>query len=826
MNPRAGFAALVASVAAATLALSMSPVAAQTADHEPDTPAHLLRGRQIVKETYMAERAKQIAQLRGLSEERAVDPELRIAALDTMKRQLLRRSPLVAGATWTEIGPAPIPNGQTVSVSTPVSGRVISIAVHPTNPDIVFVGAASGGLYRSTDGGTTWTTLMDDAASLSIGAIAFAPSQPDTVYVGTGEPNFSSDSFFGVGLYRFDNANGANPTRSGPFNLNGAAQNVFTGLAISAIRVHPTQPGTVFVATTSGIAGIGAQPNPTLPSRGVYRSTNAAGANPTFEKLTGLASNLNASVRDIVIDPLNPNLLVAAVVAGPPSGGIYRSVDALAANPTFTLEEFFNSISTSELSTELAIRHAPGDPNPVIYAATGNLGGRVLISTDNGDTWVQQVDNNFCTPQCFYDIAIAVAPNDGTRVYLGGAPALPFGISTNSGQSFTSSSVGLHVDSHVIAVSPSNPSVLYFGSDGGVYRSNNSGANWTPLNNGDFRATQFMSIATHPIDREFMIGGTQDNGTNHRQPDGDWLRVDFGDGGFAAIDQNATDTSSVRMYHTYFNAPSLMGYGTVANVASASDGNWGFVGCQSSGTTTNGITCTGSVLFYAPLVLGPGTPNTVYYGTDRLYRSANNGAMHALASQAPITAGVPISAIAIGPNDDNIRIVGQVNGGLFRTLVGSATLVDADPSGQVPNGYIGRIAIDSSDANTVYVALAAFAGAGQTVWKSSNFLSASPTWTAAAAGLPNVPVSALAINPDDTQHLFAGTDIGVYHSTNGGTSWEPYGTGLPAVPVFGLAFNGPNHPSGKGPLRAATHGRGIWQIDVPNLRDIFADGFE
>lgn len=801
------------------------PVGAQTANHEPDTPAHLLRGRQMDKESYMLHRATNIARLRGVEEGEDLDPALRQSAVAVMQRQLTRLAK-GGGPTWTEIGPAPIPNGQTVPVTTPVSGRVISIAVHPSNPDIVYVGTASGGLYRSTNGGSSWTAMMENAASLAIGALAIAPSQPDTLYVGTGEPNFSLDSLFGVGLYRITNASTATPTIAGPFQQNGAAANVFRGRSIAAIRVHPTNPDTVFVATASGLSGIGGITSPTLPARGIYRSTNATTATPTFERLTGLAGNANVAVRDIVIDPQNPNLLVAAVVATPPNGGLHRSIDALAASPAFTLEEFFDASTTSELTAELAIRHGAGDADPVIYAATGNLGGRVLMSVNSGDTWTQQIDNNFCTPQCFYDIAIAVDPTDSTRVYLGGAPAVPFAASTNSGTSFANSASGLHVDSHVIAVAPSNPSIIYFGSDGGIYRSNNNGSTWNVLNNGDFRATQFMSIATHPRDHEFLIGGTQDNGTNHRKPDTSWFRVDYGDGGFATIDQNAVDTTNVRMYHTYYNAPTLMGYGTVSNIASASDGNWNFVGCQAAGATVNGITCTGSVLFYAPLALGPGTPNTVYYGTDRLYRSANNGTNHTVVSQAPITASVPISAIAIAPNDDNVRIVGQSNGGLFRTLDGSATLADADAGGTVPAQYIGRILINPDDNDIVYVALAGYAGTGLNIWKSTNFLAATPTWTAAATGIPNIPVSALAINPDDANHIFAGTDIGVYHSTDAGANWLPLGSGMPAVPVFGLAFNGPDNPAGKGPLRAATHGRGIWEIDIPNLDKVFADGFE
>ena len=789
-------------------------------DDEPDAPVAALRGRGIDKEQYLLERARQIGAMRGVEEGKAIDPKWRVQAVRSLDAQMRSVS---GGPTWTEVGPMPIPNGQTVGTTTPVSGRVISIAIHPSNPDIVFVGTASGGLYRSSNGGTSWVPLMDNALSLSIGALAIPATQPNTLYVGTGEHNFSLDSFFGVGVYRITNSTSANPTISGPFNLDGSAQDVFTGRGISEIQVHPSNPDIIFVATTSGVAGIGAAANPTLPSRGVYRSVNATSANPVFEKLTGLAGNANSSVRDIVLDPGNPDLLIAGVVASGGVGGLYTSTNALSASPTFTQTQVFPGSGTSDLTSEFAIGRVSGNPNPVIYAGVGDGGGRVLISNDNGATWTQQIDNNFCTPQCFYNIAIEVDPVDPTRVYIGGAPSTPFAISTNSGTSFANSDNGLHVDSHVIAVSQSDPNVVYFGSDGGIYRSNNKGVNWTPLNNSSFSATQFMSIATHPTDTELMIGGTQDNGTNQKQSNGSWLRVDGGDGGFTGIDQTAADSVNVRMYHTYFNAGNLQGYATRSTVSSS----WGFVGCQSTNATGNGITCNGSILFYAPLVLGPGSPNTVYYGSDRLYRSADAGTNHTVVSQNPIRSGVPISAIAIAANDDNLRVVGLRDGGLYRTLTGATTLEEFDTGNAIPNQYIGRIAVDANDNNVVYVALSGFAGAGQNVWKSSNFLSATPTFSAAASGIPNVPVNALLIDPADSATVYAGTDIGVYRSTDSGATWSPLGSGLPRVPVFGLAFNGPSNPGGRGPLRAATHGRGIWEINLtvagPN---IFADGFE
>ena len=776
---------------------------------EPDMPSFLQNS--LSKEEFMTLREQNIAELRGVKEGAAVDPKLREAAIDKMDEQIAARptdGSDAAAAAWTELGPNPIPNGQVVTgPQLAVSGRTTAIAVHPTNPNIVYVGTAQGGLYRTTDGGATWTPMLDNALSLAIGAVAIAPSQPDTVYVGTGEPEFSQDSFFGVGVYRIDNAGSANPTLTGPLNRDSANNDVFTGRGTGEIIVSPTDPATIFVATTSGVGGISGSANPILPSRGVYRSTNATSASPTFAKLTGLAGNTNASIRDIAIDPLNANLLVADVVAASGIGGIYVSTDALSGSPTFTQRVVFTSSSTSELTAEFAVQHTAGNANPTFYAATGNGGGRVLMNTDGGTTWTQQIANSFCGGQCFYNIAVNVDPNDPTRVYLGGTgTSTTFAISTTSATSFTSSASGLHTDSHVIAVAPSNPAIIYFGSDGGIYKSTNSGAAWASMSNTTYRATQFISIAVHPTDPNFSIGGTQDNGTNLYRPDATWIRSDGGDGGYTLIDQNATDTTNVRMYHTYYNsAGSLLGYATTATAT----GNWTFRGCN--GSTANGISCNDTaVLFYAPLEQGPGNPNTVYYGSDRLYRSADTGLNHTVVSQGPIQSGVPISAIGISPQDDNVRIVGLSNGGLWGTTNGSTTLTDLDTTGAIPNVYIARAIIAPTNVNKAYVSLSAFGVTN--VYKTSNLNAAAPTWTAAngsgGTALPQIPVSAFLVDTLTPTTLYAGTDIGVYVSKDDGGSWTPLGTGLPRVAVFDMAITAAHK------LRIATHGRGFFEYDL------------
>ena len=226
---------------------------------------------------YLERREQAINELRGLPHNLPYDP--RVRAIEMMREQEAQRS-ANGGGVWQFIGPAPIPNGQTTNVSTPVSGRTSAIAVHPTDADVAYVGTAQGGLYRTLDGGATWTPLMDDALSLAIGAVAIAPSDPSTVYVGTGEATFSCLSYFGVGLYRIENADTNNPTMHGPFTMDGGNNDVLSGRAISKILVHPTDADTIFLGTTSGIAALGCTQAVNPPSRGLFRSTNATAATP------------------------------------------------------------------------------------------------------------------------------------------------------------------------------------------------------------------------------------------------------------------------------------------------------------------------------------------------------------------------------------------------------------------------------------------------------------------------------------------------------------------------------------------------------------------
>ena len=755
----------------------------------------------------------------------------------------------VVGPTWTALGPAPIPNGQTIPADVngvsltqaPVSGRVTAVAIDPGDSNTAYVGAAQGGVYQTRDGGLTWTALMDTAETLAVGSLELDPTDAtgNTLLIGSGESNFSGDSYAGLGVYKLTALKSGSPVLSGPF---GSSQFIHRG--IPGLAIDPNHNNNVYVGSATGQQGIGPQAPTGAPPRGLFRSADGAS---TFTKLA--VANLPAAadfrVTSIVYEPgSSDRVFVGIADANVPNqfGGIYFTKNASAPSPTFTK---LKATSKKDFAPIKFAVNKIGNTVTVV-AVTGETAPN---STGQGQAYKAVYDssksninptfnllpaaNGFGAGQGSYNIGVAIDPTNANNIYVVGTLNGTFLRSTNGGNTFIPSNDRLHVDSHMVGVAPSKPSVIYTGNDGGVWQSTDKGVTWVKdRNTSTFSATQFQSVAVHPIDPKFSIGGTQDNGTNFLKPDGTWTRIDFGDGGYALIDQSATDTENVTMYHTYFNQTgNLIGFGRVLKTSCATEAQWSFKGayappvdptvhCDGTTDTFNGISLSDAVNFYAPMALGPVGPltapfasrsgQTVYFGTDKLYRSTNKGDTMTAVSQV-LSPGVPVSAIGISPTSDNVRIVGLNTGKVFATITGGATaanMTDVTQAG-MPAKYLARAVIDPNTPTTAYVV---YNGNGSTptfkhIFKTTNLtLPGTVTWTEMDTGIPDVSVNAFVVDPANTSHLYAGTDRGVFYSADGGATWNLYGTGLPDVAVFDLAISSDGH------LRAATHGRGFYEI--------------
>ncbi|MEP6788947.1 MAG: hypothetical protein ABJB40_10985, partial [Acidobacteriota bacterium] len=543
---------------------------------DPDRPPGMTG--EFDEADYKQRRDAFVALLRGVDPDRPADPESRSRAIEQMDDQkdamqkaaaaVSRKDIDLLTAAWTELGPNPIPLGQTSGGRVAVSGRVSAIEIDPTDSTKVYVGTAQGGVYRSLDGGATWMPIFDGAQTLAIGSLNLDPAN-NWLWVGTGEANGSADSFAGVGLYRIENVNTVatlvgpiNPTRN--YNNAGGAptsSGFFTGRSISKIVRIPGDPSTLFVGVAGGVVGVGGNPPfgnnlPPLAMRGMVRLSNVTGAPAgitgtrlavsTADTGLGLCAfdlpcTVNRNVNDLILDPQDPtgNKLIVWLngtnIAG--DGGIYRSTNAMSVAPTFTQTLVTTSTTTSNGRGELrtyvrsgttVVYVASGEPSNVPSGATicnsSSNFGALRRSDDGGATWSAKLagGGGFCDGQCFYNIGFDVVAGAATttdKLLIGGntdsgscsrqqATSLDGGATT-----FTSHTTNTHADTHVIKVAPSDGNIVYRGDDGGVWKSTDGGNTFVTLNNTTMRATQFQSIAVHPTDPNITIGGTQDNGT-------------------------------------------------------------------------------------------------------------------------------------------------------------------------------------------------------------------------------------------------------------------------------------------------------------------------
>jgi photosystem II stability/assembly factor-like uncharacterized protein len=680
-----------------------------------------------------------------------------------------------SNTAWTPLGPSPIATG----VST-FSGRANAVAVHPTQPNTIYIGGAQGGVWKTTDGGVTWTALTDAACSLAMGAIAIDPVNPQIVYAGTGEQNFSGDSYYGCGVLRSTDG-GASWAQLGASNFDTPTG----GATISRLIVDRATAGTT-----------GATKILAATSFGVFRSLNSGGA--WTNVLSGVAT-------DLVVDPTTPGTLYAAVggTTSQQTTGIYKSLDT---GTTWTrLGGGLPSAPVSNVGrTSLAL--APSAPQR-LYAAIQNgdpatfgflLG--MWTTGDGGATWTKTIAATAsCSSQCWYDQALTVDPTTPTTVYFGGVSLFK---SVDGGASFVDIfSSPLHVDQHalVFAASAGGPPALYVASDGGVFRSLDAGVSFASLNTG-LTLTQFYTgISMDPASATSLLGGTQDNGTVLWSGLASWPEVLGGDGGFTAIDPTAPGTA---FGETQWSTGSVGGGPRRRDAV-----NGPFL------LRTTGISISDRAAFIPPIVMDPVRPRILWFGTNRLYRTGNRGDAW-IAMSPDLTRGTAaINTIGVPPSDSTTVYVGTTDANLQYTHDFGTTWTLA---GGLPNAVVSDIKVDPHDARIAYATFHGFA-----TTKVVKTTDGGVTWTNLTFNLPNIPVLSLVIEPG-SHDVDIGTDLGVFTLRDGTAAWVPIVNGLPNVAVYDLLLD-----VTRSRLIAATHGRGMFSLDITlkGLRgDITNDG--
>ena len=694
---------------------------------------------------------------------------------------------------WRSIGPANM------------GGRIADVEGVPGDPNVVYVASASGGLWKTTNGGVKWTPIFEREGTISIGDVALAPSNPDVVWVGTGESAVRNSVSFGDGVYK---------------STDGGKTWQHMGLKesehISAIAIHPQNPDIVYVAALGHAFG----PN---EERGVFMTTDGG---RTWNKTLYIDNQHGAS--DLEIDSTNPNILYAGMWSferkpwthrsGSEKGGVYKSIDG-----GRTWKKVENGLP--KLMGRIGIRVAPSNPN-VVYAIVESKDGTLYRSDDRGETFRNVSKQESIVSRGFYYTKVRVDPTNENRVY---AVASTLFVSVDGGRTFRSITSRSHIDFHALWIDPKNPKRMWHGQDGGIGVSYDGGESWEAVYN--IPLGQFYQV--HADNRQpfyNVMGGLQDNGSwtgpsRTREPSGimndDWRMVSFGDGFYVINhpdnpDVYLSESQGGEIVWTDFRTREQQsvnpwGRGSGGGPAAGQKYRWNW---------------------NAPLVFSPHEKTTVYFGANVLFKSSDFGKTWEPISPDLTTndpekqkdAGGPVAVenttaeyhttiitiaespvqkgqIWVGTDDGNLQVTTD-GGKNWNNLVKNVSALAA-------NSPVSHVEPSRTNANTAYVAFERhmFDDFKPYIFKTTD---GGKSWTSIAGNLPaKAYVQIVREDPKNTNLLYAGTEIGLFASYDGGKNWIPLNLkNLPNVAVHDIVV----HPR-ENDLILATHGRSLWIFD-------------
>ena len=698
-------------------------------------------------------------------------------------------------------------------------GRIESVAIPRGSQSTLYVGAGSGNLWKTVNNGTTWEPIFEKESAFSIGDVEVAPTNPNIVWVGTGEVLMARSSYAGTGVFK-------------SIDAGSTWQNM--GLAdthhIGRVLIHPTDPNIVYVAAIGHLYTFNTE-------RGLFRTTDGG---QTWEKV--LYVNDRTGVIDVVMDPTNPDVLYATAwersrkawghTAHGAGSGVYKSSDGGA-----SWKILDNGLPTGPNVGRIAIDVAPSNPE-VVYVlidnhelipnplgpsragqSTQRIAGEVYRSNDSGASWKKVNEERLSAG---YDFCIVkVAPDNENIVYL---PGNRFMVSEDGGRTYRQiegtlvhllphGSRVLHLDMHDLWVNPDNPRHLVLGNDGGLHISYDRGESWLHVNN--LPIGEFYAVGVDMETPYNIYGGTQDDAalfgpSNHlvewdiQDP---WQHVyldRWGGGDSYFTYRDPTDPNVIYYEHQFGDLRRKdMEDGTAPRIRpTAEEGE--------PELRTNWMT---------PFFISRYDDRTLYYGANKLFKSLNRGESWSaispdLTSQPATQGNVPfgtLTSLSESPLQKGLLYAGADDGYLHVTLNDGTDWTRIDAA--LPGGkWVSRIVASQHDLATVYVSFTGYRDDdfSSYLFRSTNF---GGSWESISANLPVEPINVIREDATSDQVLYVGTDLGVYGSLDQGQTWLSLCTNLPTTPVYDLVV----HPRDN-ELVLGTHGRSVFVADITPIQ--------